>query len=78
MSSEILDKISKYNLELNCGEGYLSKLKNFDYIFRSPSCRPDLPEIKEEIKRGAILTSEIEMVIKLCPGTIIGVTGSDR
>ena len=28
----------------------MSNLKDFDIIFRSPSCRPDLPELKEEEK----------------------------
>lgn len=78
VSEEILDKIYEYKLEYNFGENYLSKLTGFDVIFRSPSCRPDLPEIKNEIARGAILTSEIELVLELCPGTIIAVTGSDR
>ena len=42
-----------------------------------PSCRPDLPEIKEEIKNGAQLTSEIELLFKLAPCKIVAVTGSD-
>lgn len=74
----ILDKIYNYKLEYYSGQNYLSKLIGFDIIFRSPSCRPDLPEIEAEVKRGAILTSEIELVLELCPGTTIGVTGSDR
>ena len=78
LPDEILDKIYEKKLEFYFGENYLSKLNGFDVIFRSPSCRPDLPQIQEEIKRGAVLTSEIELVIKLCPGTIIAVTGSDR
>ncbi len=72
-----INKINQFNIEFYFGDNYLEKLKNFDIIFRSPSCRPDLPEIVEELKRGAILTSEIEMVLELCPGTVIGVTGSD-
>ena len=52
-------------------------MKNFSVIFRSPSCRPDTPEIVEEVKNGALLTSEIEMLMKTCPGTVIGITGSD-
>ena len=78
IDDRILDKIYKYNLEFYFGEKYLTQLHDFDIIFRSPSCRPDLPEIKEEIKKGAILTSEIELVLEMCPGTTIGVTGSDR
>lgn len=55
----------------------MSKLKGFDVIFKSPSCRFDLPEIQQEIERGAILTSEIELVMELVPCKIIAVTGSD-
>ena len=77
VDDNVLDMIYKYNLEFYFGENYLSKLKDFDIMFRSPSCRPDLPEIQAEIERGAILTSEIELVMELCPGKIIAVTGSD-
>lgn len=77
LDSEILDKIYEYKIEYSFGENYLSKLNGFDVIFRSPSCRPDLPEIQKELKNGAILTSEIELVLELCPGTTIAVTGSD-
>ena len=77
LDSSILDKIYEYKIEYSFGENYLSKLNGFDIIFRTPSCRPDLPEIQKEIERGAILTSEIELVLKLCPGTTIGITGSD-
>ena len=70
---EFLSKGIKFSL----GENYLSELKNFDYIFRSPSMRPDIPEVEAEVQRGAILTSEIEMLMELCPGKIIGITGSD-
>lgn len=74
---KILDKIIDYNMEMSFGEDYLSKLNGFDIIFRSPSCRPDLKELEEESKRGAIITSEIEMLMKLTPATVIGITGSD-
>lgn len=77
LDQNILDKIYEYKLNFSFGENYLSKLNGFDIIFRSPSCRPDLPEIKKEIENGAILTSEIELVLEMCPGTTIGVTGSD-
>lgn len=78
VDNNILDMIYKYKLEFYFGENYLSKLNGFDIIFRSPSCRPDIPQIQLEVQRGAILTSEIELVLELCPGTTIGVTGSDR
>jgi len=73
----ILSKINKYNIDKYFGENYLSNLKDFDIIFKSPSCRPDLPEIEKEVARGAKLTSEIELVLELAPCKIVAVTGSD-
>ncbi len=74
---EGLKKILDYELNYHFGPTNLEYLTGFDIIFRSPSCRPDLPEIVAELEKGAILTSEIEMVLELCPGTVVGVTGSD-
>ena len=74
---EIIDKITNNSFEISLGENYLEKLKGFDLIFRSPSCLPTVPELKEEAKRGAIVTTEIEMLIEMCPAKVIGVTGSD-
>lgn len=74
---ETMKKITDYAMEFSLGPNNLSKLKGFDIIFRSPSCLPTVPELQEEAKRGAIVTSEIEMLMKLCPGKVIGVTGSD-
>lgn len=77
IDSEILTQLEKYQINQSFGKNYLSKLKGFDIIFKSPSCRYDLPEIEEEVKNGAKLTSEIELVLELSPCKIIGVTGSD-
>ena len=77
IDQNMLNKVHDFEMDISLGENYLEKLVGFDIIFRSPSCRPDLPEIVAEQERGAILTSEIEMLIELCPGKIIGVTGSD-
>lgn len=60
-----------------CGKNYLSKLKGFDLVLRSPSCLPTTPELVEEANRGAIITTEIELLMKMCPCEIIGITGSD-
>ena len=78
IDNNIIKYLRENNIIGNFGEEYLKNLKGFDIIFRSPSCRPDIQELIEEKKRGAIVTSEIEMVIKLCPGKVIGITGSDR
>lgn len=73
----VIQKLEDYNMLYYLGENSLEHLIGFDYIFRSPSCRPDIPEIVKEVEKGAILTSEIEKVLELSPSTVIGVTGSD-
>ena len=77
ISKDIMDEITRYDMQHFFGKNSLSNLTGFDIIFRSPSCMPTQKELEAERKRGAIVTSEIEMLMKLCPGTIIGVTGSD-
>lgn len=77
LDKETIEEMKKYNVTMFLGKNNLNNLHGFDYIFRSPSVRPDTPEIVEEINNGAILTSEIEKVIELTPATVIGITGSD-
>ena len=77
LSDEIMAKINKYRYEVELGEDNLSRLKGFDIIFRSPSALPTKHEFQSAVKKGAILTSEIEMVLRLAPCKIIGVTGTE-
>ncbi len=77
IDKKIVNKLVDYGMEFSFGKGYLNTLKGFDIIFRSPSCLPTIPELVEEARRGAIVTTEVEMVIELCPCLVIGVTGSD-
>lgn len=46
-------------------------------IFRSPGLRHDLPEIMSAVKKGAVLTSEMELFFRLTKANIIAITGSD-
>lgn len=73
----IIDKIITNSFEFSFGEKYLEKLNGFDLIFRSPSCLPTVSELQEETKKGAIVTTEVEMLMEMFPGKIIGITGSD-
>ena len=72
-----MEKIREYGFQFHFGENCLEYLKNFNLIFRSPSCLPTRKELEEEAKRGAIVTTEIELLMKMCPCKIVGVTGSD-
>ena len=77
INPDIIDKIKKYEFRFEFGEDCLKKLKGYNVIFRSPSCLPTKPELVAEENRGAIVTTEIEMLMEMCPCKIIGVTGSD-
>ena len=59
------------------GPDYLDHLHGFDLIFRTPKMRHDLPQLRAERERGAIITSEMEVFMELCPARLFGVTGSD-
>lgn len=74
---ETMDKITTYSFEFSLGQFYLEKLKGFELIFRSPSCLPTVPELVKSEENGAVVTSEIELVLKMTPSKVIGVTGSD-
>ncbi len=74
---QVMDKITSYDFAFSFGKNCLENLKGFDIIFRSPSCLPTKLELQQEENRGAIVTTEIEMFMKMCPCKIIGVTGSD-
>ena len=74
---DVINKVTKYSFTFSFGKNSLSKLVGFDLIFRSPSCLPTNPALSAEADRGAIVTTEVEMLIKICPCKVIGVTGSD-
>ena len=77
LDNEIVKKINDYGFELQTGKNALHFLRGYNVIFRSPSCLPTTLQLKSEQKRGAIVTSEIEMLLNVCPCKVIGVTGSD-
>ena len=57
--ADILNKIRTYSMSFSFGKNNLERLKGFDIIFRSPSCLPTRPELEQEEKRGALVTTEI-------------------
>ena len=74
---ETINKINTYEFDTFFGKNCLENLNGFNVIFRSPSCLPTKPELQKEADRGAIVTTEVEMLMEMCPCKIIGVTGSD-
>lgn len=77
ISEDTLKLVNEYGFDKNFGKNSLDNLKNFDIIFRSPSCLPTRSQLKAEADRGAVVTTEVEMLMEMCPCKMIGVTGSD-
>ena len=68
--------LQKWGVQLILGENYLEDLRE-DIIFRTPGMKYHLPQLEAARKRGAALTSEMEVFFQLCPCKIYAVTGSD-
>ena len=58
------------------GAEYLQNITE-DVLFRSPGMQYFLPELTAARRRGAVVTSEIELFFELCPCKLYAVTGSD-
>jgi UDP-N-acetylmuramoylalanine--D-glutamate ligase len=70
-------RLNDLNISFNLGENYLCNLTNYEYILRSPGVKPFTKELEEAQEKGVKITSEIELLVSLCPCRIIGITGSD-
>ncbi len=71
-----IDAYEKRGVSFVFGEGYLDAL-GAGVLFRTPGLRPDAGGIADAVRRGAILTSEMELFYALCPSHKLAITGSD-
>lgn len=75
LDDEVL-ALEQAGCRLQVGEGYLDGLEA-DVVFRTPGMHPGNPAIVELRRRGAEITSEMEVFFEVAPCQLIGVTGSD-
>lgn len=73
---DLADALEGKGATLRLGADYLSGLHE-DVIFRTPGLRPDVPELREAVLRGSVVTSEMEVFFQVYPCPILAVTGSD-
>ena len=73
---DVYKKLENLGVNITAGENYLDDIKG-DIILKSPGIRSDNSGLVKAEKRGALLTSEMELFFELCPCKIIGITGSD-
>ena len=71
-----IKKIKNKKISWQVGENYLKGLNYFDIIFRSPGISLKLPQLQKAIKKGVELNSATKLFFKLCPASIIGVSGT--
>ena len=68
--------LEREGCRLRVGEGYLDGVEA-DVVFRTPGMHPGNPAIEALRRRGAEITSEMEVFFELAPCFIVAVTGSD-
>ncbi len=73
---ELAATLEKKGVTLSLGNDYLENFTE-DIIFKAPGIRGDLPQFRNAVSNGAVLTSEMEVFFELCPCKIFGITGSD-
>ncbi|MBQ4146036.1 MAG: UDP-N-acetylmuramoyl-L-alanine--D-glutamate ligase, partial [Clostridia bacterium] len=75
---DIYEELVSLGVKLVLGECYLDEVApKTEVVYKTPGIRYDVPALKTAAKRGAEITSEMELFFKLCPCPIVGVTGSD-
>ncbi|MBW6411164.1 UDP-N-acetylmuramoyl-L-alanine--D-glutamate ligase [Clostridium weizhouense] len=74
---EIIIDFKNKGVNLELGEGYLSRLTGFDVIFKTPSMRIDSEALVKAKQEGAYITSEMDEFVRYCKGKTYGITGSD-
>ena len=75
LDQEVLD-LERAGCILKVGDGYLDGL-DADVLFRTPGMHPANPALVALAKKGAKITSEMDIFFACCPCKTIAVTGSD-
>lgn len=72
----VAEELAACGVSAVLGEEYLNDLPA-GVLFRSPGIRPDAGGIPDAIRRGAVLSSEMELFFSKTRARLFGVTGSD-
>ena len=70
------ERLEALGAKLKLGSDYLEGLDH-DILFRTPGLMPFDPHLEAAKAHGSLLTSEMEVFLKLCPCKVIAITGSD-
>ena len=75
LDGEVLE-LEKLGCQLFLGDTFYEEM-SAEIAFRTPGMHPDSPAVTALRKKGAKITSEMEVFFEVCPCRIIAVTGSD-
>ena len=75
LDEEVLE-LERMGCVLRTGDDYLDGVEA-DLVFRTPGMHPANPVLEALRRRGAEITSEMEVFFEVCPCRILAVTGSD-
>jgi UDP-N-acetylmuramoylalanine--D-glutamate ligase len=64
-------------VELRLGGYDISVLEGVDVVYASPGVPWDAPLLTDARERGIRVSSEIDLFLQLCPGTVVGITGTN-
>ena len=70
------ERLEAMGARLQLGPEYLEHLDQ-DILFRTPGLMPFDAHLEAAKQRGSLITSEMEVFLKLCPCKVIAITGSD-
>ena len=76
LGADVIQELQDLGVRLKLGPDYLKNIEQ-PLIFKTPGLRFDVPELQEARRKGAKVTSEMEVFFDVCPSKIIAVTGSD-
>lgn len=76
IDQEFISQAEQIGAEFHLGKEYLSDLKAYELIVRSPGIRRMAPQLLEAEKAGVVITSHIKLFFAHCPCPIIGITGT--
>ncbi len=72
----VYDELKTEKIIWNLGPKYLDSLPNHKYIFLTPGMKKHLPEIVQARRKGAVISTEIDLFLKRCKAVVGGITGS--
>src|SRR5258708_12070037 len=77
-STELRDELAQMppNVDLRLGDE-AGALAGVDSVYASPGVPWDSPLLNDARARGTPVSSEIDLFLKLCPGTVVGITGTN-